>query len=97
MHRDLAVNNLRRNSDGDGLRRRSRIHPPLFIYARQVSSDSHETDWGYFPKEIDTKNDCDNNNNIVQARILVLRRRYILLPRWQPRKKSQNFPRTRLG
>jgi hypothetical protein len=69
MHRDLAVNNLRRNSDGGGLRRRSRIHPPLFIYARQVSSDSHETDWGYFPKEIDTNNDCDNNN-IVQARIL---------------------------
>jgi hypothetical protein len=70
MHHDFAVNNLRRNSDGDGLRRRSRIHPPLFIYARQVSSDSHETDWGYFPKEIDTNNkDCDNNN-IVQARIL---------------------------
>lgn len=66
MHRDLAVNNWRRNSDGDGLRRR--INPPLFIYARQVSSDSHETDWGYFPKEIDTENYC--RDNIVQARIL---------------------------
>lgn len=66
MHRDLAVYNLRRNSVGDGLRRR--IHPPLFIYARQVSSDSHETDWGYFPKEIDTENYC--RDNIVQARIL---------------------------
>lgn len=68
MHRDLAVNNLRRNSGGDGLRRRRRIHPPLFIYARQVSSDSHETDWGYFPKAIDTKNSC--RDNIVQAGIL---------------------------